>query len=134
MSAVDERDPGRSNPDERPSTADLAGRASSEREEQTGNGGAMREGRADPLFPRSESEELQARWSDIQGSFVDEPRQAVESADGLVATAMQRLAETFADERARLEEQWDRGEDVSTEELRVTLRRYRAFFERLLSV
>jgi hypothetical protein len=94
----------------------------------------MREGRADPLFPRSESEELQARWSDIQGSFVDEPRQAVESADGLVATAMQRLAETFADERARLEEQWDRGEDVSTEELRVTLRRYRAFFERLLSV
>jgi hypothetical protein len=66
--------------------------------------------------------------------FVDEPRQAVEKADALVAGAMKRLAEVFAAERERLEKQWDRGDSVSTEELRLALRRYRAFFGRLLSV
>jgi hypothetical protein len=45
---------------------------------------------------------------------------------------MERLAESFSDERNRLENQWDRGDEVSTEELRVTLQRYRAFFNRLL--
>ena len=66
--------------------------------------------------------------------FVDEPRQAVEKADALVAGVMKRLAEVFAAERERLEKQWDRGDSVSTEELRLALRRYRAFFGRLLSV
>ncbi|HLZ68656.1 MAG TPA: hypothetical protein VKV26_01985 [Dehalococcoidia bacterium] len=77
--------------------------------------------------------ELRRRWTDVQVSFVDEPRKAVQQADGLVAEAIKQLAETFAQERARLEQQWDRGGDVSTEELRVALRRYRTFFERLLS-
>jgi hypothetical protein len=63
-----------------------------------------------------------------------EPRKAVEQADGLVASAMKRLAEVFAEERAGLEKQWDRGESVSTEDLRVALQRYRTFFDRLLSV
>ena len=66
--------------------------------------------------------------------FVDEPRQAVQQADSLVAGAMKRLAEMFAAERAKLEGQWDRGDDVSTEDLRLALRRYRSFFGRLLSV
>jgi hypothetical protein len=64
---------------------------------------------------------------------VDEPRRTVEQADQLVAQVMQRLAEGFAAERERLEQQWGRGEDISTEDLRVTLQRYRAFFQRLLS-
>ena len=86
------------------------------------------------LFSEDESKELHAKWDAVQVGFVDEPRQAVESADSLVAGAMKRLAEIFAEERARLEGQWDRGDSVSTEELRLALRRYRAFFERLLSL
>lgn len=89
---------------------------------------------AAPLFSVEESKGLHAQWDAIQVSFVDEPRQAVQQADGLVASAMQRLAEIFADERGHLDEQWDRGGDVSTEDLRVALRRYRSFFGRLLSV
>ena len=87
-----------------------------------------------PLFANQESEDFRHRWNDIQTGFVDEPRQAVERADELVASAIKRLAEIFATERSTLEEQWARGGDASTEDLRVALRRYRAFFDRLLSV
>ena len=87
-----------------------------------------------PLFAGNEAEELRHRWQDIQTGFVDEPRQAVERADALVATAIKRLAEMFANERNILEQQWSRGDDVSTEDLRVALRRYRGFFDRLLSI
>ena len=87
-----------------------------------------------PLFASQESEDFRHRWNDIQTGFVDEPRQAVERADELVASAIKRLAEIFATERATLEEQWARGGDASTEDLRLALRRYRAFFDRLLSV
>jgi hypothetical protein len=87
-----------------------------------------------PLFPNNELENLRNRWKEIQTGFVDEPRKAVEQADGLVASAMKRLAEVFADERSKLEKQWDRGDTVSTEDLRVALQRYRSFFHRLLSV
>lgn len=86
------------------------------------------------LFSADEAKNLRSQWDAVQVAFVDEPRQAVERADSLVAGAMKRLAEIFAEERARLEGQWDRGDSVSTEELRVALQRYRAFFGRLLSV
>lgn len=86
------------------------------------------------LFSPDEANSLRGQWDSVQVGFVDEPRQAVEKADALVAGAMKRLAEMFAAERERLEKQWDRGDSVSTEELRVALRRYRAFFGRLLSV
>jgi len=89
---------------------------------------------AAPLLSPEEAKEFRARWDAIQGGFVDEPRRAVEQADALVAGAMKRLAEMFADERARLDGQWDRGDSVSTEDLRLALRRYRSFFGRLLSV
>ncbi|GGB93630.1 hypothetical protein GCM10011494_10060 [Novosphingobium endophyticum] len=88
----------------------------------------------DPLFPPGDAQELQTRWEAIQASFVDEPRRAVEEADTLVAGAMKLLAETFAQERFHLEEQWDRGGDVTTEDLRIALKRYRAFFGRLLAI
>ena len=87
-----------------------------------------------PLFPASELGDLRKRWSEIQTAFVDEPRKAVEQADGLVASAMKRLAEIFSDERSKLEKQWDRGDNVSTEDLRIAFQRYRTFFDRLLSM
>ena len=86
-----------------------------------------------PLFVDEELRNFRARWDQVQTSFVDEPRHAVEQADTLVAAVVQRIAEQFAEERARLEQQWDHGGDVSTEELRQGLKRYRAFFDRLLS-
>ena len=87
---------------------------------------------AAPVFPSQEADDLRRKWDAIQASFVDVPRRAVEDADHLVAATMQRLAESFAEERARLEGQWDRGDDVSTEDLRLTLQQYRSFFNRLL--
>jgi len=87
-----------------------------------------------PLFSPGEAADFRARWDAVQVGFVDEPRHAVEEADGLVASAMKRLAEIFAEERAKLDGQWDRGDSVSTEDLRVALRRYRSFFGRLLSI
>jgi hypothetical protein len=89
------------------------------------------EGDGNPLL--ADAEGFQGRWEEIQVRFVDEPRGAVEDADALVATVMQRLAEGFAQERERLEAQWGRGEDISTEDLRIALQRYRSFFRRLLS-
>ena len=90
--------------------------------------------RREALFPGTEAQGFQGRWSEIQAAFVDEPKQSVEKADALVAEVMQRLAQVFADERSRLEQQWDRGEDTDTEALRQSLRRYRSFFDRLLSM
>ncbi len=87
-----------------------------------------------PLFVEDELGEFRRRWQDVQASFVDDPRSAVKNGDELVAAVMARLAQLFADERAKLERGWDSGENVSTEDLRVGLQRYRSFFDRLLSV
>jgi len=83
-----------------------------------------------PLFSESEMGEFRSQWSKIQTGFVDEPRRTVEDADKLVAAVMQRLAEGFSNERSGL----DRGDNVSTEDLRVALQRYRSFFDRLLKL
>jgi hypothetical protein len=85
------------------------------------------------LFADDELTEFRSRWDGIQSGFVDEPRQAVEQADALVADVVDRLTAGFSDARSRLEEQWAQGEDASTEELRVALTRYRSFFKRLLA-
>jgi hypothetical protein len=85
------------------------------------------------LLPATDRDDFGREWEEIQTGFVDEPRQTVERADALVATVMQRLADGFASERDRLEQHWDRGEDISTEDLRIALQRYRSFFRRLLS-
>ena len=89
--------------------------------------------KAGHLLAADDAEAFRARWTDVQHGFVDAPRPAVEQADGLVAELMQHLAKTFADERGRLEGQWDQGDDVSTEDLRTAFQRYRSFFERLLT-
>jgi hypothetical protein len=98
------------------------------------NGKTSEDEQATPLFAERESKDLFAKWDALQVEFIDEPRRAVEQADNLVATAMKRTAEIFAEERARLERQWDRGDNVSTEDLRIAMRRYRSFFRRLLAV
>jgi hypothetical protein len=86
------------------------------------------------LLPDDIANELRPRWADVQASFVDEPRRAVEDADALVADAIRRLAEAFARARSDLERDWDRGDEVSTEDLRLAFRRYRTFFDRLLEM
>jgi hypothetical protein len=85
------------------------------------------------LLEDGELRGITMRWKDIQAEFVDEPQKAVQEADALVAELMQRLAVMFAAERAELENRWAGGDQVSTEDLRQGLRRYRSFFERLLA-
>jgi hypothetical protein len=124
---------------ERLSTADIArGAADSRRRppEPVGPGRTteVAESTVAPLFSEDASTELHDRWTDVQAGFVDEPRAAVEQADALVAEVMKRLAESFATERQALEQQWSSGGDASTEDLRMALRRYRSFFDRLLSI
>ena len=119
------------------STADLAGRAESRSDDavdgRTDRTEPAEDDRSVPLLSGDDSERFRGRWGEIQVGFVDEPREMVERADELVAELMQRLAAQFSDERSRLETQWDKQDDVSTEDLRVALQRYRSFFERLLS-
>ncbi|MEU2153587.1 hypothetical protein ABZ532_00945 [Streptomyces sp. NPDC019396] len=86
----------------------------------------------EPLVPSGEAGNYRDRWQQIQGTFVDDPREAVRNADTLVAEVIQSLATTFADHKRDLEAQWSRGEEIQTEELRVALQHYRAFFNQLL--
>jgi hypothetical protein len=115
--------------DERLTTSDLADASADTWDEQ----GDPEQDDREPLLPGDQSERFSSRWQEIQAGFVDEPRSSVEQADALVADLMQRLAASFSNERQQLEAQWDSGDDVSTEDLRVALTRYRSFFDRLLS-
>jgi len=112
-------------------TADLAAIANGDPRPENGKPAADS---AQPLFLEDVGNDLRTRWKDIQTGFVDEPRKAVQQADELVAQAIKNLAERFAQERNRLEQSWDRGDQVNTEDLRVALQTYRSFFHRLLSV
>jgi hypothetical protein len=116
--------------DTRPGTADLV-READEVESDAAETGTDAE--REPLFEAKDRDRFGESWTSIQAAFVDDPRDAVKEADTLVAELMQRLAETFSAERSRLESQWDNDEDVSTEDLRIALQRYRSFFDRLLS-
>lgn len=87
-----------------------------------------------PLFDASHANELRDRWHALQARFVDDPRKTLQDADSLVAELLQELARNFSKARTYLEGQWDRGDDVSTEDLRLALQQYRSFFERLLTV
>lgn len=85
------------------------------------------------LLPADAVQEFRTRWDRVQTAFVDDPQTAVKQADELVSQAVKRLADTFSEQRSGLERQWAQGGDVSTEDLRVALRKYRAFFQRLLA-
>jgi hypothetical protein len=86
------------------------------------------------LFPNEELVGYRTQWESIQTGFVDQPRAAVEQADALVAQVVTRLTEVFTRERSTLEGQWTKGDNVSTEDLRIALKRYRSFFHKLLSM
>lgn len=113
-------------------TADLVQRAEADATQTNGTTRDVPE--RNPLFPEAELNGLRQQWQEAQTQFVDDPRTAVRRADELVASLMKRLAEIFAAEREKLERDWDKGEEVSTEDLRQALRRYRSFFDRLLTV
>ena len=87
-----------------------------------------------PLFHEDELTGYRTRWGGIQTGFVDEPRRAVAEAHTLVSELTTRLTESFAEERRQLEARWDKAENISTEDLRQAMRRYRSFFERLLTI
>jgi hypothetical protein len=125
------------------STADMVAAAESERQEDTERverhsaeevESSMMAEESVPLFEEGEAEGYRSSWSEIQTRFVDDPRDSVEDADELVAHVIKSIAETFAEERAFLEDQWNRGDEVSTEDLRIAMKRYRSFFNRLLSL
>jgi hypothetical protein len=84
------------------------------------------------LLNREESEHFRTRWNKIQGKFVDEPRSAVEQADELVTEVIELITEMFNNEHRSLEAQWNKGNDVTTEDLRIALQRYRSFFNSLV--
>jgi hypothetical protein len=102
--------------------------------ETAGSSSQMANDRPMAMFAGAEAAGYRTQWDAIQTGFVDEPRRAVQEADALVALVMKRLSEVFGNERSSLERQWGEGEEISTEDLRVALRRYRSFFERLLSL
>src|SRR5215469_5892389 len=88
-----------------------------------------------PLFDEHEVHDLRERWQRVQGTFVDDPHSSVEQADKLVSTAIQRLTDIFSAEKSNLANTWSRGEnEISTEDMRQALRRYRAFFDRILTI
>jgi hypothetical protein len=95
---------------------------------------SAREAELSPLFSGEEERNFRNRWKDVQTGFVDEPRRSVEQADELIAKLLQRLAESFSEQRSHLEQQWEKSDSASTEDLRLALRRYRSFFDRLLSI
>lgn len=112
-------------------TADIASGGTTQNTASTEN--TTEEQNNEPLFSASDAERYRGQWTSVQGEFVDQPREAVEQADRLVADLMQSLAAQFSETRTRLERQWNDSDDVSTEDLRVAMTRYRSFFERLLS-
>jgi hypothetical protein len=118
--------------DTRPGTADLVREAETVDSTDAATD-TQTESDREPLFEAADRDRFGESWTTVQAAFVDDPRDAVKEADTLVAELMQRLAETFSAERSRLESQWDNDEDVSTEDLRIALQRYRSFFDRLLS-
>jgi len=133
------REEGRERKDEKLTTAEFAsikggngnkGEAQPNQiQERGGNGGSLQ-----PLLPSDMTQTFRARWDELQVQFVDDPQNSVAQADQPVAELIKSLAWTFASEREGLENQWNKGGNISTEDLRIVLRRYRSFFERFLSV
>jgi len=90
--------------------------------------------RLEALFPPDIAARYRNRWAEVQSGFVDDPRRAVAEGDELVAEVMKGLAKSFAHERETLEDELSRTGEASTETLRIGLRRYHSFFDRLLSL
>jgi hypothetical protein len=119
--------------EQQPAPVDEPAAGRDDRDGDVAAGPTVDDAETGPLLPDDQRERFSQMWLEIQASFVDEPRSSVEQADSLVADLMQRLAAGFSNEREKLERQWDSGDDVGTEDLRVALTRYRSFFDRLLA-
>jgi hypothetical protein len=109
-----------------------AGTGSSTAGTDSSTGGS--ESSTEALFAEDELSRLRSRWDDVQAGFVDDPRECVQKADGLVSDVVDQLTAGFSEARSQLESQWARGEEASTEDLRLALKRYREFFERMLAI
>ncbi len=106
-------------------------------EERVSENKARMEPRQDelaPLFEQDATEKFRTRWLAIQSKFVDDPSDSVKQADDLVADVIQNITRNFADRRGSLEKQWNSGGKTSTEDLRIALKQYRSFFDRLLTL
>ena len=88
----------------------------------------------EPLFYPDAARDLRASVDAVQIGFVDDPKQAVRQADDLVRQVLDDLARSFSSERSALDGSADTASQASTENLRLALRRYRSFFQRLLSL
>ena len=95
--------------------------------------GADEGDRAQTLLPQERLGGFRSRWTEVQTGFVDDPRSAVRKAEALVNDIVNELSTVFTRERESLEEVWNRGDEASTEDMRIALQRYRSFFERLLA-
>lgn len=113
-------------------STDTPGGSAEDEKRRSSAPGLDAEDEAPRLLSPEDEEGFRTRWQEVQNEFVDDPRDAVHTADALVADVMQKLAATFADHKHELEGQWNRGERTDTEELRLALRDYRSFFNRLL--
>lgn len=138
---IDDRDPGRDDRDHphldehgHIDAGEMAGRRETVADDREMGRRETTGERPMPMFAGAEAAGYRTQWDAIQTGFVDEPRKAVQEADALVSLVIKRLSEVFGDERASLERQWGKGDEISTEDLRVALRRYRSFFERLLAL
>ena len=127
-----ERSPREVSDGEREQTAEPLPDSSAGRK-QLPNGSTAETGADEPLLTTDSSADFERRWEQIQVTFVDDPRQAVREAEALVGEVVDELSQMFTKQRSDLEHTWSRGEDVSTEDLRVALQRYRSFFRRLLA-
>jgi sRNA-binding protein len=85
-------------------------------------------------FPPERISEFRTRWSRVQELFVEDPRRSLEQAGANVQDVIRELGASFARERSDLERRMAGGDSVSTEELRVALRRYKSFFDRILTL
>ncbi len=117
-----------------PSRAEHEPSAAGAQHESSAAGAEHESSAAGVLFAGDNLAELRGRWAGVQAAFVDDPKQCVQKADGLVSDLVEQLTAGFAETRSHLEEQWNRGEEASTEDLRLALMHYREFFERLLAV
>jgi hypothetical protein len=113
-------------------TADLA--ASANRPSASSNERPATDTKLAPLFTDDAATAFRSRWDVVQRSFVDDPREAVRAGDELVAQVIKSLAESFSDQRSALENGLNQESQSTTENLRLALRRYRSFFERLLAI
>ena len=108
--------------------------AANRHRDDDGETASTRQAAETALFDGVDLEDFRGKWDNVQAGFVDDPKRCVEQADGLVSAVVEQLSSGLAEARSRLEQQWSRGEDASTEDLRVALKRYREFFDRLLAV